>query len=127
MSRMQQEQYNLKRLTDELAHQKPDATVWFDFADLKPTGLISYRGYYDHLSFTFDEVGRGPTVETVLGWLRESNGKVFTGYKGGDFQMHDGTPLWVANRGNSGGTAVVGIVTRYDGAYVFLETAVIDR
>lgn len=126
MTRMQPEQWNLKRLTDELARQKPDADVRFDFAYLHPTGLISYRGYYDQLAFTFDEESDYPTVETVLNWLRDANGKAFEGYKGGHFKMHNLTPLWVANYGNSGGTAVVGVDVRGDGADVYLQTALLD-
>jgi hypothetical protein len=57
----------------------------------------------------------------VLGWLRAANGATFHGYKGGEYEMDDDTPLWVANHGNSGGTAVVGIREESWAIYIVTE------
>lgn len=64
----------------------------------------SYRGYYSDLSF---ERVRASTVADVLSDARDSLGHTFTGWKGGDFRMHDKTPLWIAAEGCCG-LAVVG-------------------
>ena len=62
--------------------------------------LDSYRGYYSDLAFGPDE--RGRTVERLLGECTDSMGKVFYGYKGGEYPMHALTPLWVAPYGHCG-------------------------
>lgn len=74
---------------------------------LEPTRLIemlhdphSYRGYYSDLAF---EPGGGTrTVGELLADCRECMGKVFEGYKGGDFQMGASTPIFVAMYSRTG-------------------------
>lgn len=63
-------------------------------------GLMSYRGYYSDLSFDTGEPPR--TVADLLSECRGAMGKVFEGYKGGDFQMGERTPLWIAPYGSTG-------------------------
>jgi len=61
----------------------------------------SYRGYYSDLAFQKEEGTR--TVGSLLTQLKtECLGKVFQGYKGGDFFMSDETPMWIANYGSTG-------------------------
>lgn len=55
---------------------------------------MSYRGYYTDLSFEPDE---NVTVQMFLDSARGSMGKVFQGYKGGDYLMGENTPVWIAN------------------------------
>ena len=62
--------------------------------------LASYRGYYSDLAFAPDTQPR--TVADVLTTCRDAMGKVFEGYKGGDFLMGERTPLWVAPWGDCG-------------------------
>ena len=72
-------------------------------ADVDVAGLgrpHSYRGYYSDLAFE-------PTEGTVkaadlLAQCKAAMGKVFEGYKGGDFVMGEITPVWVADYGSSG-------------------------
>lgn len=59
----------------------------------------SYRGYYSDMAF--EEVTPQP-VFTLLADCKDAMGKSFTGYKGGDFYMHAGVPLWVADYGCCG-------------------------
>jgi len=71
--------------------------------DTKITGLgelDSYRGYYCDLAFVPTSETR--TASDVLDACRSAMGKVFTGYKGGDFVMGELTPLWVADYGCTG-------------------------
>lgn len=60
----------------------------------------SYRGYYCDLAF---ELGTGQRLAADL--LNEcvgAMGKVFEGYKGGDFVMGAQTPVWIAEYGCCG-------------------------
>lgn len=50
------------------------------------------------------------TTSEFLKMLKETVGKEFTGYKGGEFTMDENTPIWVANYGNSGNTAVIDVI-----------------
>lgn len=81
--------------------------VRFDFEYIFPTGLDSWRGSYDELAITFSIEGKPPTGKEFLDWLKESVGKSYEGWKGGEYTMGKSTPLWVANSGNSGQTALV--------------------
>jgi len=58
----------------------------------------SYRGYYSDLAIEPGETRVGDLLDV----LKDSLGKTFTGYKGGDFVMKKNTPLWVANSGVCG-------------------------
>jgi hypothetical protein len=93
-------------------------TVRFNFEYLFPIGLDSWRGSYCELAINFEGSVRGsklnpPDDVTFLKWLKEANGKTYTGYKGGEYLMGKTTPLWVANYGNSGNTMLVDIKTDY--------------
>ena len=60
----------------------------------------SYRGYYSDLAF---ELGEDPMLrEEAIDMCRSAMGKVFEGYKGGDYLMGENTPLWLANYGQEG-------------------------
>jgi hypothetical protein len=59
----------------------------------------SYRGYYSDLSFNLgDEI---PAVD-FLKQCEAALGATYSGYKGGDYQMHEDTSLWRAEYGNTG-------------------------
>ena len=62
--------------------------------------LDSYRGYYSDLYFELHD-GVRPAAE-LLADCKGAMGKVFTGYKGGDFVMGALTPLWIASYGSWG-------------------------
>jgi hypothetical protein len=59
---------------------------------------MSYRGYYSDLAF--DPVG-SMTVGELLAVARGCMGKVFIGYKGGDFMMGETSPVWISPYGAS--------------------------
>lgn len=67
---------------------------------LKPgiTHPHSYRGYYDELAF---EPTEQEWIEDVLSMARACVGVTFTGWKGGEFTMHEYTPVWLSNIGES--------------------------
>ncbi len=114
----------LKEILAILDAAPDDASVRFDFEYLCPDGLASYRGYYSDLAIGFSE-GAAPTCNDFRNDLRECIGKTFTGYKGGDYEMGVGTPVWVANYGHSGGTGIVRV--SFDDYEVILHTALIDN
>lgn len=87
-----------------------DVWVEFDFCSFVPDGCDSYRGYYEDLALGFRESDSEElTVAQLLEEMQEANGREFSGWKGGEFEMGDSTPLWVANRGDATGTAVTGV------------------
>lgn len=110
----------LGELIDALAQAKPDDIVHFDFCNTVPDGVDSYRGYYDHLALGWKEESEC-TAGALLADLRAADGKVFQGYKGGDFCMYRETPMWVANYGRSGYTCVTGVIVHGYG-YVTILT-----
>lgn len=61
--------------------------------------LMSYRGYYCDLAF---EPGKDMTAGELLEECQNAMGRVFQGYKGGDYLMGETTPLWVAEYGDCG-------------------------
>lgn len=108
--------------------EKKDAklSVRFAFCNVACGELESYRGYYEDLSVQPAFPGSKPVYETVgdlLNALRGAIGKEYTGYKGGEFAMHDETLLWVAEYGHSGSTAITGLSKNGDLDYrVYIET-----
>jgi len=94
-----------------------EATVRYDFEYLFPTSIDSWRGSYDELALNFETQGEEMKVSEFLKMLKDCIGETFTGYKGGEYLMHKGTPIWVANYSHSGNTAVIDVV---DNRYVVL-------
>ncbi len=94
-------------------HKQGFKDIEFDFENARPSGLDSWRGIYAELaisfSFKWDNENKY-NAEWFLKELKKALGKTYTGYKGGDFTMGKITPLWVANYGNAGNTAVVDII-----------------
>ena len=87
-----------------------EPTVCFDFEYARPVGIDSWRGIYAELALKFEFSGEEMPLSCFIDLLKDAVGKTFTGYKGGDFKMSRHTPVWVANYGNAGNTAVIGVV-----------------
>lgn len=98
-------------LIERLSRFDSEETLRYDFVYMRPTKrLESYRGYYDHLALGYtDKSGEELTVKELKKMLEDSIGHDYRGYKGGTYTMYDTTPVWVANNGESGGTAIVDI------------------
>lgn len=102
--------------------EKVPAGTQVRFADGSyPANPHSYRGYYSDLAF--EEVDNPQTAGELLRECREANGRDFTGYKGGDFRMHNDTPLWGAERGRCG-QAIVG--AKFENGELLLERKDVD-
>lgn len=125
-----QYQMTLGKAIDALSKMPGDLPVVIasdfpHYSGMAPGRLISYRGYYSDLAIApRDEDNGGVTVANFLADLRAANGKTFTGYKGGDFTMDDGTVLWVSSYGTSSALAVMSF-TRVDDA-VAIVTKIIE-
>lgn len=85
--------------------------------------LGSWRGSYDELTLCHCENDSEPiTVKALLAEAEEAlAGKVFTGYKGGEFVMREWTPVWADDWGVCGYRGVAGVST--DGNQLIIETA----
>ena len=120
----------LGRLIEKLeraAHAKDDACdaqrVYFDFCDLSPVHLDSWRGVYAFLALGWNESGQ-MTLPQLLGECTRAVGATFEGWKGGSYKMTKETPVMVANRGCAGSTAICDV--KADGYIVTLVTKTID-
>ena len=100
-----------KYLTDNDDEKEPE--IVFDFEYLFPTKFDSWRGFYRELALNFTSPAskqQPMKLSEFLALCQSTVGKIFEGYKGGDFTMGKHTPIWVANYGNSGHTALVEVV-----------------
>ena len=60
---------------------------------------MSWRGSYDELAFDpVDET----TIGKMLEYAKSADGSVYTGYKGGEFQMNCDTDVHIAGYGECG-------------------------
>ena len=116
-------QLTLGELIQALKRQEEHRTVKFDFCYFVPTGVHSYRGYYEQLAVNYEDA-EAHKVEDFLKVLEDALGEDFCGYKGGVYKMKESTPVWVDKPNHSSGTAIVGV--RDNGYQVILETANID-
>lgn len=85
------------------------AYVRFNFGYMRPKQIESWRGSYSELAIGYSEDGGEESVKDFIERLKKCIGKTYCGYKGGDFYMTENTPIWVANHGESGDTAVFGV------------------
>lgn len=104
-------QLTLGELLTEIQDLPPDMPVLLDYGDAAVTTgrEHSYRGYYSDLSFEpLTLAGKNPTpVRVLLEQVRTAlGGRVYRGYKGGDFVMRPDTTLWIASYGTTGRTVV---------------------
>lgn len=99
-----------------------DVKVIFDFPDQYPTILDSWRGVYAELAMGYCD-NEEKLLKDLLADCKSAVGKEFSGYKGGEFVMGKSTPIWVANYGDSGNTAIVDVI--HDSSRVILVTSYI--
>ena len=84
----------LGELIEALEHLPGEQTFKWGFSHPH-----SFRGYYEQLAF---EPKDNTTVMEMLEDARKANGSTYTGWKGGEFRMGLGTPVWLATDGCSG-------------------------
>ena len=113
----------LEGITPKRDDDVPD--VVFDFCNFFPVTFSSWRGYYYELAIEpsmtpWNSENVPMSLNDFLKRCKETIGKEFTGYKGGGFTMDKTTPIWVAEYGRSGNTALIDVM--YDGYSVILVT-----
>ena len=59
-----------------------------------------YRGHYEDVAF--EPAGEAMNVCDLIAICKSAIGKTFEGWKGGSFEMDETTPVWIAERGESG-------------------------
>lgn len=76
--------------------------------DLQDLGApMSYRGYYEDIAF--EPTQRRTTASTLAKRLQQDClYSTFTGYKGGEYRMHEGTPMWSAEYGEAWASRILG-------------------
>jgi hypothetical protein len=88
--------------------------IRYDFEYLFPMSFSSWRGIYAELALDFYSSDYGAHQPLKLtefyNMCLETVGKQFTGYKGGEYIMSRSTPIWIANHGNSGSTALIDVL-----------------
>lgn len=106
----QEHMVTTKRLLEMLEVCPPENTVRFDDGSY-PGNFGSYRGYYSDLSIEPSASAQDNlrTVALFSAALADTIGQTYDGYKGGDFTMHEMTPLWVSSYGDNSGIAITHI------------------
>lgn len=93
-------------LVSKLKEVDASMPVIYDFMEpSSPSAPESYRGYYCDLSFPPSDAAI--SAGELLIDASDAIGSTFEGYKGGDFTMHSGTPLWASAYGTSSGVGIM--------------------
>jgi len=95
----------LQELINALAAADQDYVAPLGFAE-----PMSYRGYYEDLAF---EPAQNVTVASMLAHAKSALGATFTGYKGGEYTMHEYTDCYIAEYGKSGGDKIGPVLVAY--------------
>ena len=101
-----------------------DTPAWFDTGE-SPGTLHSYRGDYHDLAISRKPPDqKPPTRLALLHELTDADGEYFPGWKGGNFLMDAGTPLWVADWGEATETYIYRV--RYLPDILILQTRTVE-
>ena len=125
----ERDNYNLGYLIEDLSKYPENACVEIKPFNLYPTGFCSYRGYYSDLSidYTLDEYS-GLSCGQLLEKAKECVGKVFQGYKGGDFKMTKHSVIWLANYSRTPEAILPGVKDRFgDGSFLELTWKIAEE
>jgi hypothetical protein len=120
----------LGNLIQRLGDFSASSNVFIEGAILTvPLGVASYRGYYEDLALGYSDA-TGDKTETVDGLretLKQALGKVFEGYKGGNYTASEKTLVWVGNWGDASGCRVDGVYSHDEIVYLAVRMARFDR
>lgn len=103
----------IAELLSDLRKAKPDAQVYFDFCRCVPTTVDSSRGDYSKpalgwASTSYSGDGKAPTVQDLIAELeRSTDGRSYTGWKGGDYRYSTRHTICVDNPGDWTSTELV--------------------
>jgi hypothetical protein len=102
---------SLGQLISSLERLSPVAFVSYDWWGLKPTTILSYRGFYDDLALGVNQDGETRTAAQLLTECRAALGADFEGYKGGNYRATTETALWASEYGQVSGIIITGLNT----------------
>jgi hypothetical protein len=112
---------NIGTIKKYLAAADETLPVYFDFCGCVPTEIGSWRGVYAEPAIGWAATGysgdgKALTVKEFVAELNlATSGKIYTGWKGGDFTYNDHHVLHVDNRGESTNTEIIAVeVGEYD-------------
>lgn len=120
-------QLNLQGLIEELEKLPDEAKKGivevdmdgFDDIYVYATDIDSYRGYYSDLQIEYSQdIKEALTTEELIKKLKKAIGKTFYGYKGGEFEMHEGTVVWLSNYGKTSNRQIIGVINGWDRCYL---------
>lgn len=114
----------LGQIITHLEKFPPYAFIYFDFGGFSPSPPDSWRCDYSELAVGY-EMKDGYTVKEFLRSCRNAVGLIFSGWKGGDYEMEENTPVWVDNWGKCTLTGITGFKI-LEGWKVIIETANLD-
>lgn len=119
-------QLTIREMVEELKKVKDqESEVFIDFAWFRPVDVGSWRGSYNELAIRYETLSdKAMTVKKLVEVLEGAIGKSYPGWKGGEFEMHGDTPVWVDNAGDGSMTGVVGIKDL--GYRILIETSYIE-
>lgn len=103
-------------LIRELNRAKPDFRVYFSFCNCVPTKIQSWRGIYDDPAIGWQPSGYSghveeyPTVSSLISELEKAkDGRLYEGWKGGDYSYNGDEILHVDNPGDYTNTEITHI------------------
>lgn len=103
-----------------------DKVVKYDFnPNAGGMNLDSWRGNYSELTLDYDINGNDITLGQLLEKLEASiKGKIFYGYKGGEYRMNIDTPVWADQAGRYTERMIIGV--EYSDDCIMLKTMVLS-
>lgn len=130
---MNSKQLTLGQLLEKLEAIEPKHyRVVFAFGGLIPGNFSSYRGDYSHASLDFELLYRNwdytpcVSVHDMIKKVKDTIGSIKCGWKGGEFGMHEDTPIWVALHGSSPGSYLVDVKLRGVSIYLITRNIIED-
>lgn len=109
-------------LIDALKIVSPDARVLFDFCACRPTVVRSWRGVYAEAALGWSSTEPAPTVAELTQRLEQAtDGRVFSGWKGGDYRYTRSTTLHVDNQGECTDTEIRAVLDEREFVYLLTE------
>lgn len=103
--------YMAERSEWRKADDLEEAVVIYDFGYIFPTKIDSWRGSYDEVAINYQtsHAAKPMTITKFYNMIKGQIGTKMHGWKGGEYTISEMCPVWVANRGETGETAVVGV------------------
>ena len=106
----------INQVIEKLKQANPEHNVYFSPLRLVPTTVYSWRGIYAEPALGWEAAGysgngKAPTVATLLAELEKAiDGRIFQGWKGGDYTYSGRETLHIDNSGESTNTEIQDVI-----------------